>query len=112
MNINLALVEDGRAFAYRQYLRGFDVKTYLEAEERASRAHLGVWQEKGGTNRPWDFRRGRRSAVIPDGTTPGGRRCRCSEISSYGRAQELLLPGHSYLGRPWKTQADCARIGV
>ena len=71
-NINLALVEDGKAFAYRQYLGGCDAKAYLEAEDRASRARLGVWQVPGGITRPWDFRRGRRSAVIPDGTTPGG----------------------------------------
>jgi endonuclease YncB( thermonuclease family) len=97
VNINLALVEDGQAFAYRQYLNGCDAKAYLEAEDRASRAHLGVWQVKGGITRPWDFRRGRRSAVIPDGTTPGGRRYRCSEISSYTKAQELLRQGHRYL---------------
>ena len=96
-NINLALVEDGKAFAYRQYLGGCDAKAYLEAEDRASRARLGVWQVPGGITRPWDFRRGRRSAVIPDGTTPGGRRYRCSEINSYERAQELLRQGHSYL---------------
>ena len=96
-NINLALVEDGQAFAYRQYLRGCDAKAYLEAEERASRARLGVWQVPGGITRPWDFRRARRSAVIPDGTTPGGRRYRCSEISSYAKAQELLRQGHSNL---------------
>jgi endonuclease YncB( thermonuclease family) len=97
VNINLALVEDGQAFAYRQYLGGCDAKAYLEAEERASRARLGVWQVKGSITRPWDFRRGRRSAVIPDGTTPGGRRYRCNEISSYAKAQELLRQGHSYL---------------
>ena len=96
-NINLALVEDGQAFAYRQYLSGCDAKAYLEAEERASRARLGVWQVPGGITRPWDFRRGRRSAVIPDGTTPGGRRYRCSAISTYAKAQELLRQGHSYL---------------
>jgi hypothetical protein len=97
VNINLALVEDGKAFAYRQYLRGCDAKVYLEAEDRASRARLGVWQVPGGITRPWDFRRSRRSAVIPDGTTPGGRRYRCSESSSYAKAQELLRQGHSYL---------------
>ena len=96
-NINLALVEDGQAFAYRQYLSSCDAKAYLEAEDRASRARIGVWQVPGGITRPWDFRRGRRSAVIPDGTTPGGRRYRCSEISSYAKAQELLRQGHSYL---------------
>ena len=96
-NINLALVEDGKAFAYRQYLGGCDAKAYLEAEDRASRARYGVWQVEDGITRPWDFRRGRRSAVIPDGTTPGGRRYRCSEISSYAKAQELLRQGHSNL---------------
>jgi len=89
ININLALVEDGQAFAYRQYLSGCNAKEYLDAEYRASRRRYGVWQVEDGITRPWDFRRGRRSAVIPDGTTPGGRRYRCSEISSYAKAQEL-----------------------
>ena len=97
ININLALVEDGQAFAYRQYLSGCDAKEYLDAEYRASRRRYGVWQVEGGITRPWDFRRARRSAVIPDGTTPGGRRYRCSEISSYAKAQELLRQGHTYL---------------
>jgi len=97
VNLNLALVEDGQAFAYRQYLSGCDAKEYLDAEYRASRRRYGVWQVEGGITRPWDFRRARRSAVIPDGTTPGGCRYRCSEISSYAKAQELLRQGHSYL---------------
>ncbi|MCP9804392.1 thermonuclease family protein [Cyanobium sp. T1G-Tous] len=97
ININLALVEDGQAFAYRQYLSGCDAKEYLDAEYPASRRRYGVWQVEGGITRPWDFRKGRSSAVIPDGTTPGGRRYRCSEISSYDKAQELLRQGHSYL---------------
>ena len=97
ININLVLVEDGQAFAYRQYLSGCDAKEYLDAEYRASRRRYGVWQVEGGITRPWDFRKGRSSAVIPDGTTPGGRRYRCSEISSYAKAQELLRQGHSYL---------------
>ena len=89
ININLALVEDGQAFAYRQYLSGCEAKKYLDAEYRASRHRYGVWQVPGGITRPWDFRRGRRNPVIPDGTTPGGRRYRCQEIGSYARAQEL-----------------------
>ena len=97
VNINLVMVEDGQAFAYRQYLGGCDAKEYLEAEERASSSRLGVWQVQGGITRPWDFRRRRRSASIPDGTTPGGRRYRCKEVGSYAKAQELLRQGHSYL---------------
>jgi endonuclease YncB( thermonuclease family) len=97
VNINLAMVEDGQVFAYRQYLSSCNAREYLEAESRASRRRYGVWQAPGGITRPWDFRRGRRSAASPDGTTPGGRRYRCKEISSYARAQELLRQGHTYL---------------
>jgi endonuclease YncB( thermonuclease family) len=97
VSINLAMVEDGQAFAYRQYLGGCDAKEYLDAEFRASRRRYGVWQVEGGITRPWDFRKGRSAAVIPDGTTPGGRRHSCKEIGSYERAQELLRQGHTYL---------------
>ena len=69
VNINLSLVEDGQAFAYRQYLRGCNSNEYLDAEVRASRRRFGVWQVRGGIIRPWNFRRGRRSASIPDDTT-------------------------------------------
>jgi hypothetical protein len=64
---------------------------------RASRRGSGVWQLPGGITRPWDFRRSRNATAFPDGTTPGGRRYRCSEIGSYARAQELLRQGHTYL---------------
>jgi endonuclease YncB( thermonuclease family) len=61
-NINLALVEDGQAFAYRQYLRNCDARAYLAAEERAGRRRSGVWQQEGGITRPWQFRRLRRDS--------------------------------------------------
>jgi hypothetical protein len=70
----MAMVEDGQAFAYRQHLGGCDAKEYLDAEVRASRHRYRVWQVEGGITRPWEFRQGRRAVVIPDGTTPGGRR--------------------------------------
>ena len=97
LNINLVMVEDGQAFAYRRYLSGCDAKDYLDAEFRASRHRYGVWQVEGGITRPWEFRRGRTAIVIPDGTTPGGRRYSCREIGSHARAQELLRQGHTYL---------------
>ncbi|WP_255441504.1 MULTISPECIES: thermonuclease family protein [unclassified Synechococcus] len=97
VNINRALVENGQAFAYRKYLGKCDAKAYLEAEDRASRRRHGVWQVPGGITRPWDFRRSRRGVTMPNSTTPGGRRYRCSEIGSYARAQELLRQGHNYL---------------
>lgn len=97
INLNLGMVEDGQAFAYRQYLGGCNAKGYLDAEVRASRHRYGVWQVEGGITRPWDFRRSPRGRSIGDGSTPGGRRYRCSEIGAYDRAQELLRQGHSYL---------------
>ena len=83
ININLAMVEDGQAFADRQVLGGCDAREYLGAEDRASRRRYGVWQVEGGITRQWDFRRRRRSAVIPDG--------------SHARGQQLLSQGHTYL---------------
>jgi len=103
INLNLALVEDGLAFAYRKYLGQCNAKEYLDAEYRASRHRYGVWQQEGGITRPWDFRRGRRGGASPNGSTspqsssPSGHHYRCKEIGSYARAQELLRQGHSYL---------------
>lgn len=99
VNLNLALVEDGMAFAYRKYLGQCDGKEYVDAEYRASRSRFGVWRVPGGITRPWDFRRGRSSGRSANSTesNPGGRRYRCSEIGSLARAQELLRQGHTYL---------------
>jgi len=74
INLNLALLEDGQAFAYRRYLNQCNAKEYLDAEYRASRHRYGVWLVPGGITRPWDFRRLRRS---------GGR---VSQASSSARA--------------------------
>jgi hypothetical protein len=45
----------------------------------------------------WGFRHGLTSTVLPDGTTPGGRRYRCREIGFYARTQDLLRQGHTDL---------------
>ncbi len=99
VNLNLALVEDGMAFAYRQYLGQCNAKAYLDAESRASRRRFGVWRVPGGITRPWDFRRSRTSGRASSSTEsiPGGRRFRCGEIGSFARAQELLRQGHTRL---------------
>jgi endonuclease YncB( thermonuclease family) len=98
-NLNLALLEDGMAFAERKGLGQCDVKEYLDAEFRASRRRHGVWRVPGGITRPWEFRRARsagRSARAA-GSIPGGRMVRCGGIDSFARAQELLRQGHTYL---------------
>jgi endonuclease YncB( thermonuclease family) len=56
INLSLAMVEDGQAFACRNDLGGCDAKEYLDAEFRASRRRIGVWLVPGGVTRPWNFR--------------------------------------------------------
>ncbi len=109
VNLNLAMVEDGQAFAYRQYLSQCDAREYLNAEFRASRSRYGVWRVPGGITRPWEFRRARSSggssravssSDAPAGTAPAamaGQRYRCKQIGSFAKAQELLRQGHTYL---------------
>lgn len=62
-NLNLAQVEDGQAFVYSRFVNQCDAAEYLAAEFRASRHRFGVWQQQGGLQRPWDFRRQRRNAT-------------------------------------------------
>jgi endonuclease YncB( thermonuclease family) len=52
INLGLAMVEDGQAFAYRKYLGQCNARDYLKAEFRASRHRYGVWQVPGGITRP------------------------------------------------------------
>jgi len=54
--INLAMVQSGQAFVYRQYLGRCDRGAYLAAERQAQAQRLGVWALPGGMTRPWDFR--------------------------------------------------------
>ncbi|MCP9819997.1 thermonuclease family protein [Synechococcus sp. Cruz-9H2] len=76
VNRNLAMVEDGQAFAYRKYLGQFNTQQYLDAEARASRRRIGVWQVSGGITRPWEFRRVIESTRSggASGSIPGGHR--------------------------------------
>jgi len=113
--INLAMVQSGQAFVYRQYLGRCDRQAYLAAERQAQAQRLGVWAVPGGITRPWDFRHGGAghlsAGVAPAGasssasfTSPQavqtiGAKTTCKQIGSFARAQELLRQGHSYLDR-------------
>lgn len=52
-NINLEMVEDGYAWAYRQYL---DDHSFLEAEKISRNKKSGLWVDPFPTP-PWEFRR-------------------------------------------------------
>jgi endonuclease YncB( thermonuclease family) len=66
--VNLAMVQSGQAFVYRQYLSRCDRGAYLAAERQAQAQRLGVWAVPGGITRPWDFRR-RRSPARSGGSS-------------------------------------------
>ena len=106
-NINQSLVRSGNAFVYWQYIRGCDRQTYSELENDARLRGVGVWDVPGGIQRPWDYRRIRRggSAVSSGSGASRSGRFRCSEISSWSKAQELLKQGHTYLDRDGDGQA-------
>jgi endonuclease YncB( thermonuclease family) len=54
-DVNLEMIKRGYAWAYRNYLHGPYASEYIEAEEEARRARLGIWHEKNPTP-PWEFR--------------------------------------------------------
>ena len=112
-NAGLTLVQQGNAFAYRQYLKQCDEWAYLDREKLAERYRIGVWRFDGGIQRPWDFRAARRGGqsqpvtrpqrpvnltIINGGSRPSsGRRWYCRNVSSWEHAQQLLREGHTYL---------------
>ena len=113
--VNLAMVQSGQAFVYRQYLGRCDRGAYLATERQAQAQRLGVWAVPGGITRPWEFRHGgtgRRSAgavragasssasvTSPQAALPSRATTTCKQIGSFAQAQELLRQGHSYLDR-------------
>ena len=113
--VNLAMVQSGQAFVYRQYLGRCDRGAYLAAERQAQAQQLGVWAVPGGIKRPWDFRHGgaghRSAGAVPTAasssvpvTSPraalsSGAKTTCKQIGSFAQAQELLRQGHSSLDR-------------
>ncbi len=99
-NINQSLVGSGNAFVYWQYINGCDRGSYSLFENNARLKGLGVWGVRGGIERPWVYRRNRRSAINSSRDTGSSSvRYRCTEIGSWSKAQHLLRQGHAYLDR-------------
>ena len=55
-NVNAALVSEGLAWAYREYLDRPYASEYLQAEEGARKGKRGLWQQRK-PQPPWEFRR-------------------------------------------------------
>ena len=63
LNVNLVLVQEGRAVAYRQYLGQCDRDKYLQAEASAKSQSLAFWNQPSPVM-PWDYRRGVRAKTV------------------------------------------------
>ena len=100
-NINQQQVASGNAFVYWQYIQGCDRQTYSQLENDARLRGLGVWSVTGGIQRPWDYRRNRKSGSETShrGSSTSSVKYRCKEIGSWDKAQVLLKQGHTYLDR-------------
>lgn len=55
-NINLEMVSDGWAWAYKQYLDRPHASEYIQAEEQARKHRKGLW-EQNNPQPPWEFRK-------------------------------------------------------
>lgn len=89
-NLNMAMVSQGAAFAFRRYLGQCNSLRYLSAESQAQYQRAGVWATPGGITRPWDWRAER--------SITGGGRYYCKNLTKQ-QAQKLLSQGHTYLDR-------------
>ncbi len=56
VDINLAMVREGWAWAYRRYLSAPYASEYLDAEREARAKHCGLWQQPNPSP-PWEYRR-------------------------------------------------------
>lgn len=99
LSINLALVQEGQAVVYREYLNACPElkERLLKAEANAKSRRIGFWNQ---TNLilPADFRRGKRAVSIPK---PSAQKVRTQMNSSSER---------NYNCSNFKTQAEAQKI--
>lgn len=116
LSINLALVQEGQAVVYRQYLSACpELKDQLlKAEASAKARRIGFWNQPNPVL-PKDFRQGKRSAG-PARTTPVRSQSPskqptqdydCSDFATQAEAQRVL---DAYPGDPFNLDRD--RDGV
>ena len=55
-NINLEIIREGYAWAYREYLRGPYASEFIDAEGEARERRLGLWNQSN-PQPPWEFRK-------------------------------------------------------
>jgi len=56
VNINVAMVREGWAWAYRRYLSAPYASEFIDVEREARARRLGIWK-RANPSPPWEFRR-------------------------------------------------------
>jgi micrococcal nuclease len=108
-SINLALVQEGQAVVYRQYLGGCPElrDRLLSAEASAKRQRLGLWAQTNPVM-PWDFRHLGHAAKPYGGTVGQTLGTKRSPVVSYPKA--AAKPAKIYSCKSFKTQAQAQQI--
>ncbi len=98
LSISLAMVQEGQAVIYRQYLSGCPNSRdrLLKAEATAKQQRIGFWNQAEPTL-PWDFRQGGRSNPKPiarsstsSQPTSVKANYNCSDFETQAEAQKVL----------------------
>jgi micrococcal nuclease len=124
-SVNLALVQEGQAVVYRQYLSGCpELRDHLlKAEVSAKSRRLGFWAQANPVM-PWDFRRSHSSQSnatsqsqkpksnglplrSPVSRPAPSRDYNCSDFKTQAEAQQMF---NAYPGDPFQLDLDRDRI--
>jgi micrococcal nuclease len=108
-SINLALVQEGQAVVYRQYLGGCPElrDRLLSAEAQAKQQRLGLWAQ-ANLLMPWDFRHLGHAAKPYGGSAGQTLGAKRSHVVSYPKA--IAQPAKSHSCKSFKTQAEAQQI--
>ncbi|MGG6267535.1 thermonuclease family protein [Leptolyngbya sp. AN10] len=112
-SVNLAMVQEGHAVAYRQYLKVCNADEYLTAEADAQLKRLAFWNQSNPVM-PWNFRReeqlttkpARRTVAQPPQNalpTCVNSDCDCGDFRTQAEAQRVF---NAYPGDPFRLDGD------
>ncbi len=62
VNVNEEIIKEGYGWLYRKYCKASFCDDWIQLEERARNARLGLWRDKEPVP-PWDLRRGKRNTT-------------------------------------------------
>ncbi|MBW4550991.1 MAG: thermonuclease family protein [Aphanocapsa sp. GSE-SYN-MK-11-07L] len=99
LSINLAMVHEGQAVVYRQYLSACPElrEQLLRAEASAKARRLGIWAQPNPTM-PWDFRHSGQKSGVPKTSSP------------QSQPNSLTRPAGDYDCKDFRTQAEAQRV--